>query len=398
MGNLKNKKILLCVTGSIAAYKACEFIRLLKKQNCLVQVVMTSSAQDFIGKLSLASLSENEVLIDNEQTGLDHVNFAIEFDIVVVLPATANIICKAANGIADDIVSTILSICEQPKLFVPAMNFRMWQSKATQDAVSNLRDNGLVVINPEEGFLASMHVGEGRLPDLHSVINEIRNIFKIQIPLKQKKILITAGPTRESLDPVRFISNKSSGKMGYALAESVRDMGASVTLISGPVSLAPISEISTISVETADEMYVEMNKHLDFDIIIMCAAISDYTPMNVSDIKIKSKNDTMSIDMKPTIDIIKNIAQKTNALIIAFALETSDGEKNARNKLINKGADYIILNHPNDDGCGIESNYNKVIILDAQNNKKEFKKDRKDRIATDIIKYIINNEKNKNNT
>tara|TARA_Y100001970_G_scaffold289936_1_gene421843 strand:+ start:241 stop:1431 length:1191 start_codon:yes stop_codon:yes gene_type:complete len=393
MTNLKNKKILLCVTGSIAAYKSCEFIRLLKKQECHVQVVMTNSAQDFIGKLSLASLSGNEVLSDTEQSGLDHVNFAIEFDLIVILPATANIICKAANGIADDIVSTILSICEQPKLFVPAMNFRMWQSKATQDAVSNLRNNDCFVMNPNEGYLASLHKGEGRLPELHDTLNEIRKIFDIPTPLKNKKILITAGPTREQLDPIRFISNKSSGKMGYAFAEVSRDLGGDVTLISGPVSIDSPSEINTIYIETAADMYSKMKLYLDVDIIIMCAAISDYTPIDILNDKIKREKNNLSINMKPTIDIIKNIAQNTNALIIAFALETSNGEKNAKNKLSKKNVDYIILNHPNQDDCGIDSNYNKVIIFDKNNKKKEFQKDRKDRIARSIMKFIINKEK-----
>jgi len=392
MNNLKNKKILLCVTGSIAAYKACEFIRLLKKQDCFIQVVMTNSAQDFIGKLSLSSLSGNEVMIDEEQSGLDHVNFAIEFDLIVVLPATANIICKAASGIADDMVSTILSICEQPKLFVPAMNFRMWQSQATQDAVAKLRKNDLVVMDPNEGYLASMHKGEGRLPDLHDALNEIRTMLDIPLPLKGKKVLVTAGPTRENLDPIRFISNKSSGKMGYAFAETARNMGGNVTLISGPVSIDPLSEVSTIYIETADDMYNNMANYLDSDIIIMCAAVSDYTPLNVLDDKIKSKKQKLSIDMKPTVDIIQSISKKTDALIVAFALETSNGEDNAKNKLSNKGADYIILNHPNKDNCGIDSNYNKVVIFDKHNNKKEFKKDRKDRIANHVMKFIINKE------
>ena len=171
MDSLKNKKILLCVTGSIAAYKACEFIRLLKKQDCHIQVVMSKSSQDFIGKLTLASLSDNEVLTNRGQSGLEHVKFAVEYDAVIVLPATANILCKAAQGVADDIVSTVLSICEQPKLFVPAMNFRMWQSQATQKAVKTLKSNTVNVMNPEEGFLASLHKGEGRLPKLHDVIN-----------------------------------------------------------------------------------------------------------------------------------------------------------------------------------------------------------------------------------
>ena len=247
MDNLKDKKILLCVTGSIAAFKACEFIRLLRKQGCKVKVVMSNSAQDFIGKLSLAALSDNEVLTESNQSGLEHVKFAIEFDAVVILPATANILCKAGSGIADDIISTILSICEQPKLFAPAMNFRMWQSEATQLAVEKLKDQNCIIMQPEEGALASLHKGEGRLPDLYEVINELRQILHIKTPLKNKKILISAGPTRENIDPVRFISNRSSGKMGYAIAQEARNMGANVQLVSGPVSLETPAEVNILS-------------------------------------------------------------------------------------------------------------------------------------------------------
>jgi len=392
MDNLKNKKILLCVTGSIAAFKACEFIRLLRKQDCHVQVVMSESSQDFIGKLTLASLSDNEVLTAQSQTGLEHVKFAIEFDVVVVLPATANILCKAGSGIADDIVSTVLSICEQPKLFVPAMNFRMWQSKATQQAVSNLKENNNHVMNPEEGALASLHKGEGRLPSLYDVMNELRSLLNIKIPLKNKKILISAGPTREPIDPVRFISNRSSGKMGFALAEEACNMGGHINLVSGPVALDAPAEVETTFVETTDDMYTEIKKYLDADIIIMCAAVCDYTPKKQQDVKIKSKNDDMSIALTPTVDIIKTIAKNTNATIVAFALETCDGEANALEKLKSKGADYIVLNHPMDDGCGIDSNYNKVSILSNKYDQFDIKKDRKDRVARQILEFIISKQ------
>ena len=392
MDNLKNKKILLCVTGSIAAYKACEFIRLLKKQGCDVQVVMSESSQDFIGKLTLASLSDNEVLTHKGQSGLEHVKFAIEYDAVVILPSTANIICKAAQGVADDIISTVLSICEQPKLFVPAMNFRMWQSQATQKAVKTLQSDSVHIMNPEEGFLASLHKGEGRLPKLHDAMNELRRLLKIKTPLKNKKILISAGPTREPIDPVRFISNKSSGKMGFALAEQARNMGGEVTLISGPVNLDGPSEINTKFVETSDEMFESMNEHLDVDMIFMCAAVSDYTPINKSTIKIKSKSKNMSIEMTPTIDIIKSISKNTDAKIIAFALETCNGKDNATKKLQDKGAEFIILNHPTDDGCGIDSNYNKVTILNNSSEEFIIKKDRKDRVAKKILEFIISKQ------
>ena len=390
MDNLKDKKILLCVTGSIAAFKACEFIRLLRKQGCSVKVVMSNSAQDFIGKLSLAALSDNEVLTESNQSGLEHVKFAIEFDAVVILPATANILCKAGSGIADDIISTVLSICEQPKLFAPAMNFRMWQSKATQQAVEKLKDQNCIIMQPEEGELASLHKGEGRLPDLHEVINELRQILHIKTPLKNKKILISAGPTRENIDPVRFISNRSSGKMGYAIAEEARNMGANVQLVSGPVSLENPSEVNIIHVETGQQMHDEMSKHLDSDIIVMCAAVSDYKVEDIANEKIKSAKSSISLDLHPTTDIIKSLAKNTQATIVAFALETSNGKKNALKKLKDKGADVIVLNHPSEDGCGIESNFNKVSILSRNNNSYEISKNRKDRVAKQILKFVIN--------
>ncbi len=390
MDNLKDKKILLCVTGSIAAFKACEFIRLLRKQGCSVKVVMSNSAQDFIGKLSLAALSDNEVLTESNQSGLEHVKFAIEFDAVVILPATANILCKAGSGIADDIISTVLSICEQPKLFAPAMNFRMWQSEATQQAVEKLKDQNCIIMQPEEGALASLHKGEGRLPDLHEVINELRQILHIKTPLKNKKILISAGPTRENIDPVRFISNRSSGKMGYAIAEEARNMGANVQLVSGPVSLENPSEVNVIHVETGQQMHDEMSKHLDSDIIVMCAAVSDYKVEDIANEKIKSAKSSISLDLHPTTDIIKSLAKNTQATIVAFALETSNGKKNALKKLKDKGADVIVLNHPSEDGCGIDSNFNKVSILSRDNNSYEISKNRKDRVAKQILKFVIN--------
>ena len=390
MDNLKDKKILLCVTGSIAAFKACEFIRLLRKQGCNVKVVMSNSAQDFIGKLSLAALSDNEVLTESNQSGLEHVKFAIEFDAVVILPATANILCKTGSGIADDIISTILSICEQPKLFAPAMNFRMWQSEATQLAVEKLKDQNCIIMQPEEGALASLHKGEGRLPDLHEVINELRQILHIKTPLKNKKILISAGPTRENIDPVRFISNRSSGKMGYAIAEEARNMGANVQLVSGPVSLENPSEVNVIHVETGQQMHDEMSKHLDSDIIVMCAAVSDYKVEEIANEKIKSTKSSISLDLYPTTDIIKSLAKNTEATIVAFALETSNGKKNALKKLKDKGADVIVLNHPSQDGCGIDSNFNKVSILSSDNNSYEISKNRKDRVAKQILKFVIN--------
>jgi len=396
---MKNKKILIIVTGSIAAYKACEVIRLLRKEGANVQVMMSESAQKFIGKATFAALSGSEVLTklfpNTPKSGLEHIKNAIELDAIIVLPATANIICKAANGVADEIVSTTLSICEQPTLFVPAMNFRMWQNPSTQESVEKLKERGKFVLNPEEGLLASLHEGEGRLANINKIMNGVRLLFEIPNPLEDKKILITAGPTRETIDPIRFISNRSSGKMGYALATKARDMGAKVILISGPVNLSPIPEVEFISIETAKEMNDVVNTHVkNMDYVFMAAAVSDYASHEISNKKLKRSSKNLVLKLAPTTDILKSIQNKTKAKIIAFALETHDGEKEAMRKLNEKKADYIILNYANEEGAGFESSTNRVIIFDKKGTKYELKKDRKDRIAEKIILHILETKKN----
>ena len=393
---MKNKNILIVVTGSIAAYKACEVVRLLRKEGANVQVMMSKSAMEFVGKTTFAALTDNEVITkifaNTPKAGLEHIEMAIELDAIVVVPATANTICKAANGVADDVVSTTLSVCEQPTLFAPAMNFRMWQNPATMEAVEKLRKKGNIVLDPEEGQLASLHEGEGRLPELIDILNGIRSLFKIPLPLRGKKVLVTAGPTREAIDPVRFISNRSNGKMGYSLAEKARDLGAKVSLISGPVSLSPIPEVHMMPVETSEEMAVAVkNNCSDADYLFMVAAVSDYSPADPPDKKIKRNSENKSIDLKPALDILESIKGKTKGKVIAFALETHDGEAEAQRKLVEKGADFIILNYANEKGAGFESSTNRVTIFSKSGNQIELKKDRKDRIAKKIIEYILNN-------
>jgi len=393
---MKNKNILIVVTGSIAAYKACEVVRLLRKEGANVQVMMSKSAMEFVGKTTFAALTDNEVITEifsnTPKAGLEHIEMAIELDAIVVVPATANTICKAASGVADDVVSTTLSVCEQPTLLAPAMNFRMWQNPATMEAVEKLRKKGNIVLDPEEGQLASLHEGEGRLPELIDILNGIRSLFEIPLPLQGKKVLVTAGPTREAIDPVRFISNRSSGKMGYSLAEKAKDFGAEVSLISGPVSLSPIPEVHMLPVETAEEMEVAVkNNCSDADYLFMVAAVSDYSPADPPDKKIKRDSENKYIELKPALDILKSIKGKTKGKIIAFALETHDGEVEAQRKLVEKGADFIILNYANEKGAGFESSTNRVTIFSKSGNQIELKKDRKDRIAKKIIEYILNN-------
>ena len=397
INSLKDKNILLCITGSIAAYKACDIIRCLVKEEANIQVMMSASAQKFIGIATIAALTKHEVLTnmfpDNPKPGLDHINLSFDLDAIVIAPATANILGKVASGVADEIISTTLSICEQPMLFIPAMNFKMWQNKSIIDAVSTLRNQGKHVMDPVTGELASLHKGEGRFPEINDIINQIRIIFDINLPLKGKHVIITAGPTQEPIDPVRYISNRSSGKMGYAFAEVARDMGAYVTLISGPVNLNKISEVDTISVSTTQDMLDAIEKKIStskkIDYIIMAAAPSDYSSSNIKMDKIKKTNPELNLKLLATPDIIKNINKTTNATIVAFALETHNGEEEALRKMSEKDVDYIVLNYANEEGAGFECNTNRVTIYCKHGEKIELDKDRKDRIAKKILYKII---------
>ncbi len=397
--SLQNKKFLIIVTGSIAAYKACEIIRILRKEQAEVQVMMTKSAQEFIGKATFSALTNNEVLTDmfpdTPKAGLEHIEFALNMDAILVIPATANILGKVASGVADDLVSTTLSVCEQPTLFAPAMNYRMWQNPATIDAVDKLRNRGKLVLNPEVGVLASLHEGEGRLPEISDIMNGIRDLFKIPQPLVGKQVLVTAGPTREAIDPVRFISNRSSGKMGYSIAEIVRDMGAKVSLISGPVHISTVPEVDNIKVETADEMlqsveHIISNKKIDY--LFMVAAVSDFKFAEDKSQKIKRNDKSIKLELIPAPDILKSIKGKVKGKIIAFALETENGMEEALRKLDEKGADFIVLNYANEEGAGFDSSTNRVTVFSQNGKQIDLEKNRKDRIAKQIIEFVLNNE------
>ena len=397
MNSLKNKKILICVTGSIAAFKTCELIRILKKEGSQVQIMMSSSAEKFIGASTFAALSGERVITnlfpESPKGGLKHIEMAFEIDAIVVIPATANIICKVASGIADDIISTTLSVCEQPLLFAPAMNNRMWSNEATQDAIIKLRNRGKVVMEPEDGQLASLHKGKGRLPKINSVIQEIRLLFNPYLPLKGKNILVTAGPTRENIDPVRFISNKSSGKMGFSIAKEAYKMGGNVMLISGPTNMVEPSGMKFIQIENAIEMQKVVLKNCKkADYIFMTAAISDYRIKNINEHKIKKSNDYINIDLVKNPDILKSIINKTKSKIIAFALETENGKVNALKKLKHKNADFIVLNYANEQGSGFESDTNRVTIFSKNKKFIHLKKNRKDRISNQLINFILKNE------
>ena len=399
MNKLKSKNILICITGSIAAYKSCEVIRILRKEGSQVQVAMSKSAQEFIGVATLAALSNNKVITDlfpsEPSGGLEHIDLAFEIDLIIILPATANIICKCGNGIADDLISTIISVCEQKQIFIPAMNHRMWQNKATIEAVKKLRKRDKIVLNPDEGELASLHTGEGRLPSLDRIINSIKKSFNQKLFLENMNILVTAGPTREAIDPVRFISNRSSGKMGFSIAKVSKEYGGNIDLVTGPVNLLDIPQVNIIKIETAMEMYNNIKlllKSKKYDYIFMVAAVADYNIINIPDKKIKSESNNINIQLQKSPDILKEIAKKSNGKIIGFALETNNGEKNALEKLNKKGLDYIVLNYANEENAGFDSNTNHVFLFSKKGLKKEFQLDRKDRIAKLIIDNIIKND------
>ena len=392
---LKKKKILICITGSIAAYKTCELIRILKKQEAQVTVMMSKSAEKFIGKATFAALTNNEVMSDlfpdSPKAGLEHIELSFNLDLIVIIPATANILSKTANGIADDIISTTLSVCEQPTIFAPAMNYKMWQNPSVMESVEKLKSMNKIIIDPEKGYLASLHEGEGRLASIDTIMNTIRATLDIKQPLLNKNIIVTAGPTLEPIDPIRFISNHSSGKMGYALADAACNLGANVTLISGPVHLNAHPEAQLINITTATEL-LQSFKNIDLqkiDYIFMCAAVADYGPIKKEDNKIKKETKNLNLELKENPDIIKTISNKTDATIIAFALETNEGTLNAKNKLKNKNADFIVLNYANEKDAGFNSNTNHVYIYGKNGSETELKKDRKDRIAHKIIEWVI---------
>ena len=392
---LKEKNILLGVCGSIASYKSAEIVRLFVKAGANVKVVMTKDATSFITPLTLSTLSKNQVLstYSNPETGEwnNHVELAIWADLILIAPATANSIAKFAFGLCDNLLSAIYLSAKCPIYIAPAMDLDMWKHAATQNNLKNLKSYGNIIIDPNSGELASGLNGEGRLAEPEEIIAFINHHLKKELPLKGKKVLITAGPTYEAIDPVRFIGNHSSGKMGYALAEELLKNGADVTLISGPTSLSINKSIKKIEITSAKEMLDACLKYYDdTDICIMSAAVADYTPTNISSHKIKKESNTFEIALTKTQDILKILGEKKkNQILVGFALETQNEEQNATEKLKRKNLDFIILNSLNDEGAGFKHDTNKIIILDKSLQKTTFDLKSKKEIAKDICNKII---------
>jgi len=408
---LENKKIVLGITGSIAAYKACILARLLIKKGAEVQVVMTPAAKEFITPLTLATLTQKPVVSEffdrRDGSWHSHVNLGLWADAMLIAPASASTIGKMANGIADNmLVTTYLSMKQSPTsegkvntpVFVaPAMDLDMYAHPSTQANLQKLQSYGNHIIEPATGFLASKLEGKGRMEEPEKIVEVLEQFFAKQQKLAGKKVLITAGPTYEKIDPVRFIGNYSSGKMGFALAEVCAEQGAEVTLVSGPVMLQTKHPgIKRIDVESAQQMYEAATKHFPkADIAILCAAVADFTPKTTADKKIKRKGDNLKLELQPTKDIAAALGavKKKKQVLVGFALETDNEQKNAKEKMERKNFDFIVLNSLQDKGAGFRVDTNKVTIIDRHNDLTAYDIKSKREVAEDIIGYVIQNSK-----
>lgn len=388
---LEGKKIVVGVSGSIASYKACELVRFLQKKGATVRVVMTPQATEFVGKLVFQALTNEPVFVNwnDGQTGLEHITLARWVDIFVIAPATANTIGKIRYGIADDFLTSMALAYSKPIVFAPAMNTKMFENPATQENISVLMQRGHIFVKPAEGVLACGEEGAGKLADIDDIYLEILKSTTNQL-LKGKKVLVTAGATREFFDPIRYISNASSGLMGYNLAKMAYIFGAQVTLISAPTSLTLPSQIKKIDVISAAQMYDEVMKHLDeSDIIIMNAAVADFRPKQKSAEKLKKDKESLTVELEPNPDILKEIGKKKkeNQILVGFAAESQDIINNAKQKLLRKNLDFIVANP-----VSVFSKQNYLGTFISKELKiKEIVADSKEKASFEIIKSIIEN-------
>lgn len=390
------KSVVLGVTGSIAAYKACDIVSTLKKNKEIdVDVIMTESAQKLVCPATFQTLSKNpvstEIFQEVKYWQVSHIELAKKADVLVIAPATANIIAKLANGIADDMLSTVALATKSQILIAPAMNTNMYDNEATQKNIQILKQRGIKFIEPVYGLLACEDVGRGKLADVEDILYEINNILYSTKELEGKNILITAGPTIEDIDPVRYLTNRSTGKMGYAIATAAVMQGANVTLVSGKVNIVQPKNLKKfIGVRSAKDMYDAVISEFDEqDIIIKSAAVADFTPINKSDQKIKKQEGTQTIELGRTIDILKELGQiKKHQILVGFAAETANVEEYAHNKLKTKKLDMIVANDVSNEKIGFSSENNAVSIFTKNNNKYNVQFQSKDNIAKEILKII----------
>jgi len=392
---LEGRNVLLGITGSIAAYKAALLTRLLIKRGASVKVIMTKAASDFISPLTLSTLSQNKVYTDisSEDEWSNHVELGLWADIMLIAPATAHTLSKMAAGAADNmLIATYLS-AKSKVFFAPAMDLDMWKHPANQRNIQRLLEYGHHLIDVGEGFLASGLEGKGRMAEPEEIVQTLESYFQQNTPLKEQKILITAGPTNEPIDPVRFIGNHSSGKMGYALAKAALEMGAEVRLIIGPhyLNINPHPNLSVYPVQTAQQMFDQaVNLFSTSDIAIMAAAVADYRPKTIASQKLKKKDENLQIELERTPDIAFHLGQvkRNDQMLVGFALETSNELENATKKLHKKNFDWIVLNSMNDKGAGFKGDTNKVTLIDKRENRIEFPLQSKDELAFELLNQI----------
>ena len=401
--SLENKSILLVIAGGIAAYKALELIRLIRKDGGHVRAILTKGGEQFITPLSVAALTEETVYTDlwslKDETEMGHIRLSREADLIVVAPASANLIAQIAQGRADDLASTTLLAANKPILIAPAMNHKMWDHPATQENLTTLKDRGVLTIGPTEGDMACGEYGMGRMAEPADILNSIRSFF-FELPLRGFTALVTSGPTFESIDPVRFIGNRSSGKQGHAIATALAQAGANVTLVTGPVALKDPANVKTIHVESAAEMLKACESSLPVDIAVCAAAVSDWTPAEAQSHKIKKRGDKSPPDLKlkENPDILKTIAghKKRPRVVVGFAAETENLLENAKEKLARKGCDMLLANDVGAEKVfGAQENH---VYLVTHKTAQEWPKSGKDEVARRLVQTItgyLNNESEK---
>ncbi|MDC3035831.1 bifunctional phosphopantothenoylcysteine decarboxylase/phosphopantothenate--cysteine ligase CoaBC [Candidatus Pelagibacter sp.] len=396
MNNLSNKKILLIICGGIAAYKSLEIIRLLKKSNVIIKTILTKSGAKFVTPLSITSLSQSKVYQDlfniENEAEMDHISLSRWADLILIAPATANTMSKLANGNSDDLASTV-ALASNKKIFIaPAMNVRMWEHESTKQNITKLKSYNYRLIGPEIGDMACGEYGEGKMSEPIKIIDELEIYFKSLKKNNKLKAIVTAGPTNEYIDPVRFITNKSSGKQGYEIAKSLSNKGFDTTLISGPTNLEINDDINLIQVETAEEMFQSTLNNLPADVAIFSAAVGDYKVKNAFKEKIKKK-DNLNLELEKNVDILNYISNHNSLrpkLVIGFAAETNNLEKYASEKLNQKNCDWIIANDVSDKKIGFNSDFNEVSIFYKNKNSEKLKYKPKSEISDEVVEKIIN--------
>ena len=396
MKNLMNKKILYIICGGISAYKSLETIRLFKKNGAEIKTILTNSAKEFITPLSVASLSQGKVYSDlfsvENETEMDHIALSRWADVILIAPATANTISKLAQGTTDDLASTVVLASNKEIYLAPAMNVRMWEHQSTKQNLKKLINYGYKLIGPEIGEMACGEYGEGKMSEPDKISNEINNYFLNLKKNKKLKALVTAGPTNEYIDPVRFITNKSSGKQGYEIAKSLSKKGFDTTLISGPTNLKIDSDVKLIEVETADEMLLETQKNLPANVAVLSAAVADFKINKKYKYKIK-KQDSLNLNLEKNVDILSYVSNHNSMrpeLVVGFAAETDNVENNAKTKLNNKNCDWIIANDVSNKKIGFNSDFNEVTIHYKDKNKEKLVYKKKSEISDEIVDRIIN--------